>query len=380
MAKIILGISDSFCANFIAGQPTYFKNLGNEVAVISAPGAEISLLTKTENCKLYTVKYTKTVTPFKDIATLRKLINILKLTKPDIVNAGNPKSGLLLMLAAYIVGTNMRIFTLHGLPSDSKKGMLKSLLTFLEKLTCKLAHKVIIVSPTLKDHAIKRNIVPIKKVTVLLPASCNGLNLSSFNKSALLAQEIVLLQKKHQINSQHFVIGYAGRINYDKGITILIDAFLTLCQTNAHLRLLMVGPYETTNPLPQKYIDIIYNHPKIIFVGKVNNMPNYYGCMNVLVLPSFREGFGYVLIEAAAMQIPVIAPNIPGCKDALVPNYNGLIFEKGNTSQLIKNISCYINDPNLQTQHGNNGLAWVSKHFNQTKIWEQINNVFTTPL
>jgi glycosyltransferase involved in cell wall biosynthesis len=376
MAKILLGISDSFCANFIAGQPSYFATMGYDIVVLSAPGAEISLLTKEEHCKLYTFPFTKSITPFADLGTLFKIIKILKAEKPDVINAGNPKSGLLLMLAAFILGIKGRIFTMHGLPSDAKKGFLKLLLTALEKFTCSIANKVIIVSPSLKQHALARKIVKESKCIVLLPASCNGLNMADFAKTPLLEQEITTLQKKYQLLPNNFVIGYAGRINYDKGITILIDAFLNLADQNEDVRLLMVGPYEPTNPLPSKYIDAIYNHPKIIYIGKVNNMPNYYGCMDVLVLPSFREGFGYVLIEAAAMQIPVIAPNIPGCQDALLPNINGLVFEKGNTKQLVTHINTYLQNAELRQKHGKNGLDWVSKNFVQEKIWSQIHTIY----
>ncbi len=372
MAKIVLSISDSFCAGFIAGQPTYYKSNGHTVSIISGSGEEISQLSKKEDCYLHTVSFSKRITPLYDLVCLWKICNILKKEKPNVVNAGNPKSGLLTILAAYLCKVPVRIFTLHGLPSDAKKGVTKWVVTQMEKLTCALAHKVIIVSPSLAEHALKRNIVSQKKTNVLLPASCNGLNTNYFSPSAQLLQEAMQMRHSNNIQTNDFVIGYAGRINLDKGITLLIDAFLEVLQTHAQVKLLLVGPIQVENPIPEKYLSIIANHKNIVHVGKMSHMPMAYMAMDVLVLPSYREGFGYALIEAAAMEKAVIAPNIPGCQDAVLFNQNGYLFEKGDKVKLVHYLNYYIDHTEIMQKHGIEGRKWVVSQFNQQKIWQQI--------
>jgi glycosyltransferase involved in cell wall biosynthesis len=368
--KILLAISSSYCANFISGQTTYLKQHGYAVSIVSAPGEEISALAKKEGATLYNVPFTKNITPFYDLVLLWRCIKILKKDKPNIVNAGNPKSGLLVLLAAYIVGVKARIFTLHGLPSDSKQGIKKFIISLAEKLTCRLAKKIIVVSPSLKEHAIQRGIAPASKCVVLQNASCNGLNTDYFTRTASVQEQMHELKTKLAIQSSEFVIGYAGRINYDKGITFLLDVFLELIQVHTNMRLLLVGPLQTENAIPKKYEEIIYSHPKILFTGKLQQMAPAYACMNVLILPSFREGFGYVLIEAASMQVPVIAPNIPGCKDAVLHNQNGFLYTPQNKSDLKAKIETYYNNPTLREEHGKAGRNWVVQSFKQEAIWQ----------
>jgi glycosyltransferase involved in cell wall biosynthesis len=372
MAKIILSISDSFCAGFIAGQPTYYKTKGHTVSIISSSGEEISQLTKRENVFLYTIKFSKRITPLYDLLCLWKIYKILRKEKPDVVNAGNPKSGLLTIIAAYLCKVPVRIFTLHGLPSDAKKGITKWIVTQMEKLTCALAHKVIVVSPSLQNHAIKRNIVHAKKAIALLPASCNGLNTQYFAPSAQVLQEAAQLRNENGIQPEDFVIGYAGRINLDKGIPLLIEAFLEVLQQFNQVKLLLVGPMQVENSIPEKYISIIANHKSILHVGKINHMPMAYTAMDVLVLPSYREGFGYALIEAAAMEKAVIAPDIPGCQDAVLANKNGLLFSKGNKNALIESLTFYLKNPIILKNHGMEGRKWVVNQFEQEKIWKQV--------
>jgi glycosyltransferase involved in cell wall biosynthesis len=375
MAKIVLSISDSFCAGFIAGQPTYYKSKGHQVSIISGSGEEISQLSKKEDCYLHTIAFSKRITPLYDLVCLWKICRILRKEQPDVVNAGNPKSGLLTILAAYLCNVPVRIFTLHGLPSDSKKGLTKWIVTQMEKLTCGLAHKIIVVSPSLAEHALKRNIISAKKTTVLLPASCNGLNTNYFSPSAQLRQEAMQLRQLNNIQTNHFVIGYAGRINLDKGITLLIDAFLDVLEKHSQVKLLLVGPIQAENPIPEKYLSIMANHKNIVHVGKMSHMPMAYMAMDVLVLPSYREGFGYALIEAAAMEKAVIAPNIPGCQDAILFNQNGYLFDKGDKAKLVHYLCFYINNADIMQKHGTEGKKWVVSQFNQQKIWQQILNI-----
>ncbi|MBN8787613.1 MAG: glycosyltransferase, partial [Terrimonas sp.] len=126
MPKILLGVSSSFCAHFLRGQVSYLVAHGFEVIIVSGPGKEIEMLAKEENAKLIPISFTKKITPFTDLVQLFKIINILKKEKPDIINAGNPKSGFLIMLACYFAGYSNRVFTLHGLVSDSKSGLFKA--------------------------------------------------------------------------------------------------------------------------------------------------------------------------------------------------------------------------------------------------------------
>ncbi len=370
MKKVVLGISSSFCAHFLKGQIQFLNNKGYNVIVISAPGEEISTLTKVERARLYTVDFTKRFSLFKDFGVLLDIIKILKKERPDVINAGNPKSGFLIMLAAWIVGIDKRIFTLHGLLSDTKKGFSRYLVTMSERISCSLARKVIVVSPSLMQHAIDRKILKASKGIVIEKGSCNGIDLNHFKKSTEASYSSEVLQQEISLPTHKKVIGFVGRLSKDKGVDTLFDAFEMIKDKHPEAILLMVGPIEHENLFARENLEKLYQDTRIFYVGKVYNILPVYGLLDVLVLPSYREGFGNVLIEAAAMQIPVIAPDIPGCRDALKHDYNGYLFQKANAGELAQRIDEYLSDNTLRERHGANGRRFVEQHFNQQKIWE----------
>jgi glycosyltransferase involved in cell wall biosynthesis len=370
MPKIVLGVSSSFCANFLKGQIDFLVKSGWEVVLISGPGEEISLLAKKEQAKLYTINFTKSIAPFEDLGCLWQIIKILKKEQPDIINAGNPKSGFLIMCAAWLLRIPARIFTMHGLLSDSKKGLVKAIIKTTERISCSIAKEVIVVSPSLKVHAVEVGIVSAAKCVVIENGSCNGVNTTHFQRNPIGLADAEKLERELNWQPENLVIGFVGRLSKDKGIDILFEAFNILAQQYPQIRLLLVGPLETNNPFSKKHIQQLYFDGRISYVGKVYDVVPAYMVMDMLVLSSYREGFGNVLIEAAAMELPVIAPDIPGCRNALQPAVNGLLFKKASVEDLVARMEIYIKDKDLRKLHGTNGRNFVINSFSQEKIWK----------
>ncbi len=367
--KIVIGISSSFCANFLRGQIAYLNQHGFEVIIISGAGEEISLLAKEENAKLYNVKFTKSFSAIKDVFVLNQIIKILRKEKPQIINAGNPKSGFLIMLAAKFVRNKNRIFTLHGLLSDTKIGVKRSIITFIERISCTIAKQIFVVSPSLLEHAASRNILKKEKAVCLGYGSTNGVNTDLFSKTSQTIEEAKKLKSLYGIDEKSFVIGFVGRISKDKGIEFLLDSFLEIKKTAPQAKLFLVGPYEQSNCISDYHKALLYNGDGIYYLGKAFYVVPFYLLFDVLALTSFREGFGNVLIEAAAMEVPVIATNIPGCKDALENGVNGFVFEMGDKIDFIKKIEIFINDPNKCKEFGMMGREMAQKKFNNKNIW-----------
>ncbi|MFT4018511.1 MAG: glycosyltransferase family 4 protein [Agriterribacter sp.] len=380
MPKILLGVSSSFCAHFLRGQVSYLVAHGFEVIIVSGPGKEIEMLAKEENAKLIPISFTKKITPFTDLVQLFKIINILKKEKPDIINAGNPKSGFLIMLACYFAGYSNRIFTLHGLVSDSKSGLFKAIMTITERISCGIAKKVIVVSPSLKIHAEQRNILKPDKGLIIGKGSSNGINLQKFSKTVPVINMSQVLKNKYSLNDNPFVICFIGRLTKDKGIDILFNAFNQLVKKYDNIRLLIAGPVIPENPFSVGFMEQLNKDPKVVFMGEVSDIVPVYAMADVLVLPSFREGLPNVLLEAAAMEVPVVASDIPGCKDAVKIEYNGLLFEKGNVDALVNNIEQLINNPDLREVYGRNGRLFVTSDFDNIKIWSGQLNLYTAML
>ena len=376
MPKILLGISSSFCASFLKGQVGYLVSNGYEVVIISGKGDELSLLAKEENARLYFIDFTKKINPFGDLLCLFAIIQILYKEKPTIVNAGNPKPGLLIMIACLLLGIKNRIFTLHGLVSDSRIGLAGKIIKLSEKLTCLLARKIIVVSPSLLQHALGLKLFSEKKGFVIEKGSCNGINLHTFsyNDATNYAKEVLL--NKLQLPPNAFVIGFVGRLNKDKGMNLLFEAFNLLKSKYNNLYMLMVGPLEPEDAFNQNYIDQLFTDNHIFYLGKLNDVAPIYALMDVFVLPSFREGLPNVLMEAAAMEIPMIASNINGCIDIVQQDYNGILFKKGDVVELTAAIEKYILNPQLAKLHGSKGRDYILSHYTQQKIWDGQLNVY----
>ncbi len=162
---------------------------------------------------------------------------------------------------------------------------------------------------------------------------------------------------------------YVGRLTKDKGIDILFEAFNQLSKRHSNLKLLVAGPLIPENPFSSRFMQQLNNDPSVIFAGKVSDIIPLYAITDILILPSYREGLPNVLIEAAAMETPVIASNIPGCRDVIKPGFNGELFEKGNVNDLVNHTEKLINDPALRKSYGNNGRIVAASDFDNKKIW-----------
>ena len=369
MPKILLGVSSSFCANFLKGQVSFLVKHGFEVVIISGPGEEISMLAKKENARLITIPFSQTISPLTDLLQLIHIIKILKNEKPDIVNAGNPKSGFLIMLACYIAGYKNRIFTLHGLVSDTKSGFGKWLISLTEKICCNIAKQVIVVSPSLKTHAEKRGILKHGKGIVIENGSCNGIDINIFSRTEAVLVQAEALKTKLELKPEDIIIGFVGRLSKDKGIDILLEAFNKLSKTYSQIKLLLAGPLVKEDKFSEASLHQLQNDERVSYVGKLIDVVPVYAVIDILVLPSYREGFGNVLIEAASMEIAVIAPDIPGCRDAVSNNKNGYLFNKGDVDDLYQNIKKLIENKERRVLFGLEGKKFVTQKFSNNKIW-----------
>lgn len=378
MPKILIGVSSSFCANFLKGQVAFLAGHGFEVIIVSGPGEEISMLAKKENARLFTVNFTKKITPVRDFFQLLYLIRLIRRERPEIVNAGNPKSGFLIMLACWFTTQPKKVFTLHGLLSDTKYGLLRWLISATEKLSCRIADKVIVVSPSLLEHAEKRKILPIGKGVVAGRGSANGIDLASFTRSEVITAKAAALRKQMGITGSEMILGFVGRLSKDKGIDILFAAFNALRKEYPFLRMVLAGPIVEENLFSKHLFKQLYHDEGIFYLGKLLDVTPVYEIVDILIVPSLREGFGNVLIEAAAMEVPVVASDIPGCRDAVQPGINGELFEKGNISALTDVLKKLLLNEPLRRQYGSNGRRFVNEHFSNETIWREQLHIYNT--
>lgn len=325
---------------------------------------------KQEGCTHLPVKIRRDINPFADLLTLLQIIRHFKTVKPDIINVGTPKMGFLGILAAWIIGLPNRIYTCRGHRFEAELGFKKWLLIKTELLTIRLASRVVYVSFSLLDASKMYKTGLLAKSLVIGQGSSNGVNLKYFNKENIDCSQKELIERELKIQDS-FVFGYIGRISARKGVNELISAFTKLHMENSSIVLILIGHLNCEKWFEEK----IRAHPGIRYLTWKDNIPLYMSLFDIFVLPSRQEGFSNVLIQAAAMSLPVISTEATGCRDAFKPNFNGLLVPVNSPQRLAEAMDLYIKDEKLREQHSRNSRVWAER-FRSEIIWEGLDSLY----
>lgn len=353
---------------FLKGHARHMRQWGIEMHALSSPGPELESFGVREGVQVYAVQMERRITPLRDIVALVQISRVLRKIRPRIVHAHTPKAGLLGMLAAWLARIPVRIYHLHGLRFVTESGARRALLRWTERISCLLANRVLCVSASLREVAISERLSSAGKIRTLLNGSINGIDEKRFQPPDATARSSA--RTRLGIPQDAFVVGFIGRVVRQKGIGELAEAWRMLRESFADLRLLVVGPIESEDPVPPGVIDGLRSDPRVCMRGIDWDTPPLYAAMNLFVLPSYREGFPSTLLEASAMGLPVVATNIPGCIDAVVANVTGTLVPPRDVSALIEAVLRYRTDELLRQRHGEAGRARIISDFRQDAVWD----------
>ena len=324
----------------------YMKKAGFEVIMISADGVERNDVMQYEGCPHHIIPMTRKITPFADALSFWRLYRLLKKEKPDIVHSHTPKAGLLAMLAAKYAGVKIRIHTVAGLRFMTASGFTRTILTRMEKITAHAATHVWPNSLSLLKYVRQHKLASDEKLEIIGRGSSNGVDLARFSKSVLAEEGIRIAREALSHDPSLFYILSVGRIVKDKGIRELSKAFAALYNENDKLRLVLVGTFEEKlDPLDDDVMKVIKNHPGIILAGWHDEVEYFMHIANLLVHASYREGFPNVVLQAGAMECPIVCSRIEGNIDIVDEDVNGLIFTAGSERDLCDKLKLAISDP-----------------------------------
>ena len=358
---------------FLSGQIPYMKARGFDVHAVSSPGHDLRRFSRELDIPVTAVAMPRRITVLQDLRALVRMTRIFKALRPDIVHAHTPKGGLLGILASKLAGDSVRIYHMRGLPFASAVGFRRVVLRWTERIACSLAHRVFCVSHSLRRLAIGARLCPRDKVTVLAGGSGNGVDaMARFNPAQLEPSARGATRRRFGIPANALVIGFVGRIVRDKGIMELVEAWRRLRSEDATLHLLLVGPFEPQDPVPVDLAHELRSDSRVHLAGMDWNTAPLYAAMDVLALPTYREGFPNTPLEAAAMELPVVATRIPGCLDAIEEGVTGSLVAVRDARALADALRVYLRDPLLRRTHGQNGRARVLREFQPEMIWRAL--------
>lgn len=264
-----------------------------------------------ENVKVVEVPMNRGISPFKDVISILRMWQVLRRLKPDIVHSYTPKAGMVAMLAGLAAGVRVRIHTFTGLVFPTSVGLKRKMLVVVDRLICFAATKVIPegegVAADLREYGITS-----KPLKVIGNGNIAGVDTCFFQPDRCLHPENEM--------KASFTFCFVGRLNRDKGIQELVSAFTSL---EGEPTLLLVGGLDATAPVDEITLKHIQSHPRIQATGFLEDIRPALNACDVLVLPSYREGFPNVVLQAGAMGKPVIASDISGCNEVIEDGFNG---------------------------------------------------------
>ena len=301
------------------------------------------LIDKKLDIKLININFSRNINIISDLFSLFQLIFIFLTKKYDAVHTITPKAGLLGMIASFLTFIPLRVHCFTGQVWVTRKGISRIILKLIDKLIGILTSKNIVDSKSQYNFLLKEKILKKNKTIVFGNGSIAGVDLSKFKPNKKIKG---ILRTKLKIPTSAFVFIFLGRLNSEKGVNNLIDAFILANLKSAYL--VLAGPDEEKISFKSKNYQ-----SNIIFTGLTSRPQDFLAMSNILCLPSYREGFGSVVIEAAAVGIPSIVSNIYGLSDAIVLNKTGFSHKIGDIKELSKLMSYAFRNKKLINSFGN---------------------------
>ena len=319
-----------------------------------------------DNISFISIQIDRKISIENDILALIKLWRLFREEKFDSVHSIMPKSGLLAMLAARFAGVPSRLHTFTGQVWANQKGFRRFALRILDKVLAMSATKVLADSHSQRLFLIENNVVNATKILVLAGGSIAGVNLNRFKYDAEMHNQIRLL-KRIQINDIVFL--FLGRLTLDKGLMDLSRAFAIAAKQDANIHLLVVGPDEEN--LEMEFSILAQRFPgRVHRVGFTDCPENYMAAADVFCLPSYREGFGSVIIEAAAVGLPAIASRIYGVTDAIEDGVTGILHTPTSDHEIAEAMLLLASDEALRYRMGKAARTRVANEFSEARVTE----------
>lgn len=376
--KLVHVTTVSKSLGFLVQAIPFMRERGYEVVAVTSPSPDLDDWSRRLGIPIHAVEMPRRVSPLMDLEAVARLAMLLRSLEPDIVHAHTPKGGLLGMIAATMARCPNRIYHMRGLPAETAVGVMRGVLTMTEQVSCGLASEVICVSGSLKRAALGLGISRPEKLHVMAKGSGQGVDSAErFNpdREGLRGQREEV-RAELGIPEDALVIGFIGRLVRDKGIGELVGAWRELESAHPSARMLIVGDYEVRDALGPEVVSALEEDERVHLVGWTKQTPRYYSAMDVVALPTYREGFPNVPLEAAAMGLPVVATRVSGCVDAVVDGQTGALVPARDVGALAEALGRYLSDEEVRREHGMRGQERVREWFTPERIFSATHELY----
>jgi glycosyltransferase involved in cell wall biosynthesis len=358
---------------FVVSSPLTIRAfLSSHIAALSAE-FDVSVAANTNpdtfaaeglNARLFRVPIERRMSPLRDLRALVRLVRLFRTQHFDVVHSVTPKAGLLAMAAAWLAQVPLRIHTFTGQVWATRRGAMRALLRAMDGLIARFATHVLVDSRSQREFLIANRVVAASKSAVLAEGSICGVEGERFRPDAAARRRI---RSETRVPEDAIVFLYLGRLSRDKGVADLALAFTRLAQRHATARLALVGPDE--DGMRRRIEEIVAPCADRVRIMDYTDRPeDYMAAADVFCLPSYREGFGQVAIEAAAAGLPAVASRINGIIDAVVDGETGLLHPPADVEALRGYMETLLLQPDLRSKLGNAGRSRALRDFSAERV------------
>lgn len=358
-----------FLVTQLKDQVERLAGMGADLTLICSPGPELEQLSLGQGLRYVPVRIERSIRPLQDLVALITLIRLFRRERFDIIHTTTPKAGLLAGLAAYLARSPVRLHTYTGQVWVTQRGLTRWLARFSDQVVGWLSTQCYADSPSQRDFLVGEGVVSEKKLSVIGEGSLAGVDLRRFDPARFDETDRAEFRKRLGIPPTSTVFLFIGRIALEKGVRVLLHAFEKIREEGFDVALVMVGPLnDECGGEPSITAQDLRGRLGIHYVGFRERPEEFMAFADVLCLPSFREGFGTVIIEAAAMAVPSIGSRIVGLIDAIQDGETGLLVEPRSPAALYDVMRRLIAEPELGPRLGAAARARCTKVFDSDRL------------
>jgi len=334
-------------------------NMTEPVPLKPLPGIEV-----------LSVPILRKISPLQDLRALGTLIALFRKRRFDLVHSFSPKAGLLAITGGALARVPLRIHTFTGQVWATRSGPMRTLLKLADRVVGNLATQVLADSRSQQIFLENQGVVRPGKCQVLGAGSVTGVDLDRFRPDG---ERRALVRRDLGIPDDAVLVLFLGRITREKGVPELIQAFRAICGTHRQAHLLLVGPDEDGLLENQVTPDL---SGRVHVRGYTHSPEHYVAAADVLSLPSHREGFGSVIIEAAAAGVPAVASRIYGITDAVIEGETGFLHGPGDVEDLTHQLSRIVGDDLLRNDLARKARQRAVSEFSQSRLTGELSGLY----
>jgi len=365
--RILFGVTDSVTLKFLMkGQLEWLAGRGYEIFTASNGDFESPLL-KNLQTQHIRIDMTRSRKFFSELHAFKEWASAFKTVRPDIVVLSTPKASLFGLITACALRVPKRVYLVRGLRYETEKGLFKTVLKFCEWACLVSATNIITVSMSVEREVKKFPLIRSSKIETFGLGSSNGVDSTRFQPAG--NQEKKNAKRALGLDADDIVVGYVGRISFDKGVECLNELSEMKGLSENRIQVIAIGSFD----------DKVVLSPMVKHFDSVDEPELLFPAIDILILPTRREGFPNVVLEAASCGIPAVVTDATGARDAVCDSITGFIVARGDVSSMYFHIRELARNPRLRCEMGEAARVWVVKNFQPERLWIAYDEVFKRP-